>query len=859
MDAPTVGRDDELTQAVSDVAAGRGLLITGDAGVGKSHLLRQVVARVRDDHHVTELVGHDSSRHIPFGAVAHLLAKHAPAHRGLLLAALRRSVVSSTGRTALLVVDDVDRVDDESLSLVLSLAGTADATVVAACRGESLGDERLADLWRDGLLQRRTVGPLDRPDTQRLAAELLGGPASQALVTRLWHATRGNPLFLQELILAGLESGAIRQAGHYHDLDAALTPGDTLSDLVALRLHDLSAEDASALALVALTEPVDVRVLDDLAVADELATLERRRLVEVRPDGAGRGDRIFASVSHPLIGEVVRASLGHFERQRLLERVVATSHRAEPRDALRLATWLLEVGRPPDPDLALRAARVALARFDHDTTARLATSVEPATTESLVLLARARAGRGQTGDAVADLERAIELARDDTARLRAVSAMIEVLGLLGGDLTMANERLTDAIASTDDPSGRRALRVRALVVAGLGGRFADALAMSEELQAGELEPSVEAHGLMALTLAQAMTGRLDRVWARLDRADVLAEDLRLTEPYLREQVGLNRVLAFQAGARLDDAHHLVDEVLGAAVERRPPAPWLFIDAPTALHTGDLVKAARRTAESHELLVAADPLGVRGIAAALAAVVAGMRGRPTVNAWIRRAEEVQRQDEVRITCWLALGAAWARAWEGDPVAGAKLARRGGEDAIAGEHLVWGAIVLHGATRLGQPEAVVDLFEQLDEAGPLAALLARHTRASADRDPNALAGVGADCEQVGAWAVATDAWATRAELLGTESSTGARATVRAHELARRCPGLRSWPLQEVASPVTDRQHQVGRLAAAGHESRHIADRLGVATKTVDNHLQRLYATLDLAGRHELESAFPTDGAP
>lgn len=273
MDAPTVRRQDELTQAVQDVATGRGLLVTGEAGVNKSHLLRQVVARVRDDRHVTDLVGHDSSRHIPFGTVAHLLDEHAPEHRGLLLAALRRAVTGPTGQGTLLPVDDVDRVDDDTLSLVLSLANTDDAIVVATCRTSSLADERLADLWRDGLLQRRPVDPLDRADTKRLASEMLGGPPTRrALVTRLWHAVRGNPLFLRELILAGRESGAIRQAGDYHDLDGVLTPGDTLSDLVAFRLHDLAAKEASALALVALAEPVDVLVLDDLATRTTSAT-----------------------------------------------------------------------------------------------------------------------------------------------------------------------------------------------------------------------------------------------------------------------------------------------------------------------------------------------------------------------------------------------------------------------------------------------------------------------------------------------------------------------------------------------------------------------------------------------------------
>ena len=51
------------------------------------------------------------------------------------------------------------------------------------------------------------------------------------------------------------------------------------------------------------------------------------------------------------------------------------------------------------------------------------------------------------------------------------------------------------------------------------------------------------------------------------------------------------------------------------------------------------------------------------------------------------------------------------------------------------------------------------------------------------------------------------------------------------------------------LTDRERQIARLAANGVPSREIADQLYISTRTVENHLQRVYAKLGVTGRAEL----------
>jgi DNA-binding CsgD family transcriptional regulator len=70
--------------------------------------------------------------------------------------------------------------------------------------------------------------------------------------------------------------------------------------------------------------------------------------------------------------------------------------------------------------------------------------------------------------------------------------------------------------------------------------------------------------------------------------------------------------------------------------------------------------------------------------------------------------------------------------------------------------------------------------------------------------------------------------------------------------RCATART-PLlvnDEVAELLTSREREVV-LLAAHHSSRHIAERLGLEVRTVDNHLARAYAKLGISSRAEVRA--------
>lgn len=51
------------------------------------------------------------------------------------------------------------------------------------------------------------------------------------------------------------------------------------------------------------------------------------------------------------------------------------------------------------------------------------------------------------------------------------------------------------------------------------------------------------------------------------------------------------------------------------------------------------------------------------------------------------------------------------------------------------------------------------------------------------------------------------------------------------------------------LTPREREVALLAAAGHASRRIADRLNLSVRTVDNYLGRVYVKLGVTSRADL----------
>ena len=847
-----IGRDRECASINAHLDAGRGVLLIGDPGVGKSFLARRL-ATVRAGQ-VEMISGTIPARAIAFGAVAQLLG---PIAAEATEAVVMQQIVDRLERFVddggLVVVDDIDLLDDASRAVVSLLSGRV--ALLATARSDESTDPFVVGLWKDQRLQRIDIGPVDRDASDTIVEMSVGGAIDDALALELWRRAAGNPLLIRELCSAGIGSGAIE-----HSSDAScwtlvgeLRGGRRIVDLIRSRLDELDDDLAAGLLAVVLLDPLALDLADRMCRSASLDELARRRLIVETTFG----DQVAFRPAHPIVTEAVLASASPGRLDRLADDIAAAEASSlSPGDARKVSTALLLAGRDPGPATATSGATAALAAFDYaqaEQLARVATSGDGALASAdrftaRLLLGRALAGLGRIEEATTELERATALATDRPQRTEAVQALAELLMFPAARPHEAIDRLTQLLDDIGGDGDTSSIRLQLALAYGVVDelRTADRLA-SELVNDPLLPPPALLPAMMVHTLARSISGQVDGLDAALDRGDELAHEFQTSQPLARDQLALNRVLTAHARADVSTSARLVAAARdGDDFDDRMQGPWFYIDLPALVLRGDLAAAVADSERSITLHRLSDPVGTLPMALALGGVVHAMSGDvATARALLDEAVGVGAEHQIRCRVWLAFAESWMQALDGDLTGAASTAAEAGRVAIDAWHSVWGAITAHAAVRYGEPALVRDLLGGLD-AGPLVKLLGDHANAD-----NAAA-VGKRATQLGEHglhAVAAEAWASIALADDADPLERTVAAMRSVRLGERCDGLRSPLLMQVESPLSPRQREIAERAATGRTSRDIADELFVSTKTVDNHLQAIYRTLGISSRAEL----------
>ncbi|PVZ12055.1 helix-turn-helix transcriptional regulator [Actinomycetospora cinnamomea] len=357
-----------------DRARGAGALtvvVTGDAGAGKSRLVRGLAARVEDDGGVVVSgAAVDVGEQLPLWPVATGLRRllrapddAPPAVRaagaaleqsreelaallepgpatavsgGHLLELVRRVLVDlAAAAPVLLVVDDLHWADRTTRELLVSLvAHLADepVLVVATARSDALDPAHplrrmLPELARDRAVRMLELAPLPRDAVEEIVRDEGGDDDLAALV---WHRSGGNAFIVAETMAAVSEGAA-----------DGLSPG--LRGLVLGRLAGLSRPAQTVVAALSLgEEPVAHRLLAAVVALPEddlLAAL--REAAEAAMVVVDHGEAY--ALRHGLLRDVVAAELMPGERRSLHRRYAL---------ALEEATD----GGDPDPAVTLRRA-----------------------------------------------------------------------------------------------------------------------------------------------------------------------------------------------------------------------------------------------------------------------------------------------------------------------------------------------------------------------------------------------------------------------------------------------------------------------------------------------------------------------
>lgn len=864
---PLAARDGELAAVVGAVRRGASVVLVGEPGVGKTRLLRAALAELEQTGEPVWLVD------APHGTD--------PDRPGSLLVTLAAHV-DARERPVVLGIDDAHLLESGSAAMVHHLVATGRVRLIAAvCSGE-YQHRGVSRLWLERLAERFDLAEFGENEVHTMVRARLGGSVDAATLTRLHRLTRGNALYLCELVGHALTEGTFGCDEGVWRWSGQVTSGSRLADLVRLRLAELEPDEVELVTMVALAEPLeaDLPVVAELSAAAE--SLNRRRIVVA--DGTGR--RVALRLNYPLYSEVLVDSLPELTARRLRVRLAAAIERTGLRrhtDLPRAVRLRLDAGQLPAPADLIEAAQRAADTCDVEFVerlCRLAVAVrEPALARARIepLLARALTGQGRHAEAEEVFRRHHDRAQ---AQLPADVVRSRALNLAGGlgQIEQAEALLADAQAAAHPDEAATLPATRAIVWL-FADRVPPALTLMRSAIAGERADSPlvrEALPLMALARTELgdAAGALHLLDVHAGALDRWADRHWLPHQLATAHACLALGRSTQSAAALREVHTRLTQTGGRTV-------WNPL---AVLVEARHLRLCGQAGEALELLRRACGSGAGPPDAV---------GGPYVRAWLRaqlagalaetgaHAEAILGIAAARALCGPDGGLAVVRGWvaieeivvfahAGDRSKAVALALQWADTLLAAGRVTRAVEVLHVAARVGVARAAAARCAALVArigAQDVAHVRSAHVQALADGNGDALLEVSRRFAQAGLLPLAAEA-ALQAAVAHEERGEHRRGRLvrrRAADLAARCQGpLPPWvcaeaeagapatPADGLAVPggeLTPREREVAGFAAVGLSNREIASRLVVSVRTVENHLQRVYGKLGVLRRTDL----------
>ena len=824
---------------------GRIALIRGEAGIGKTSVVRALTRRLAVQAHVLWGSCDDLLAPRPLGPIVDMSFEE-PRLVDALTADDANSVLSTLMelftralRPTVAVFEDVHWADGATLDLLTSLGRRIDRThtlLVMTFREKIPAGHQLGVVLGDlpkSFVENIELGPLSREAVRRLAGD-------EDLANRVWGLSDGNPFLVTELLR--------------HTQDEVST---SVTDTINSQVMRLTAKGER---LVKLTSVVPGRL--ELGLLDEIDPGLRESIGEAEDAGLLELTADALTFRHELARTAVESALTEPLRRELHREMLAAGERLGL-DSARLAH---HARLAVDVDAMVRwlpdAARQAAARLSHREVITLMKALEPhlemlpvdvradlmelwaaeeqfADGEGLQHAMTAVALRRQLGDASgvgiglvrasrsawagADFVRAAELAEEAVAVLEHVGgedlalayAQLARVALQNLDGELGLQFSEQALALAPGPSQARAL---ALTIAGAcknimsypdgsemlveAADIAESLGLAWELQRARGNLIETALSAKDVEQAQLLNGRAltsvdhdigTSLWSVMMAANISAAigDYEAAEQALNELVDSDRLPAslrwFSAGALTKVLVRRGAAEAGSAVKR------LWDRAPAFGQMQDLVQAATVSAEYHWVFRQRDDLAAQRSLEIFEHATAGRDqwaiGELALWLWLDGHLDAIPDQAAPPVRWLGDNQ-WERAAEW-------FADRG----VPFEHAV--------ALSLGGPDARLEALRVAQRIG---------ARALAARLRNELRADGV-----------------------TGIPRGPRQATRGSPLG-----------------LTPRQDEVLMLLAEGLANAEIADRLFISLRTVENHVSAILAKLGVANRDEALAVAAEDGA-
>ena len=911
-----LGRDAEraaIERLLADARVGTSgvLIVSGEAGIGKSALLAHAVAHAGDMLVLTAR-GVEGEASIPFAGLLELLrpvTEHIDAlpapQAGAIRAALalgpgvsgERLVIGAAtlgilaaaadARPLCVLVDDAQWLDQPSAEAVLFAARRLLADPVAIIVG--VRDAGASAFGAAGLPSLELTG-LDLGASEALLARERAGAVPPGGAERLFRATGGNPLALIEL------------AGEAESVAASLVAGPlpiatTVERAFAGRIALLSEGARRSLLVVAASSTADLGVI---AQAGRLLDVDVGALHEAEAAGLVDVSDGRIEFRHPLVRSAIHSAADPAERRAAHGALAHTL--SEERHADERAWHLGAAAFGPDEAAAGALARAAGRARDRGAYAAAALTAERAARLSAGEEARGRllleaasnawvAGQGE--HAVALLDEAGQLALEGGVAI-GIAHLRGHVALARGDAMHARAVFRDAAErAKGDPRRAALLWAEASYASFYAGRMEPMLEDARAACAAcATLPAEDAGGVeactaqLALGMALVFCGAGDEGPGALRAAIAMPGYAALLDgPPLMWRWALDAPL-FLREART--ARGAFERAITAARERGAAgalAPLLYLLARDAATTDRWPEARARYHQSAEL---AHDTGQQGEECAALSGLAWLEAREGREESCRR--HAAEALELAQRYGRGLYEAWALAALGD------LELASGRPADAVDRLTDMSAALE---RLGIADVDLSPAPELAEAlvhcgrGEEAAGIAAAYRrqAAAKGQPWALAraaraeGLVAGDDAFAAWFEQALRWheatpdtfeRARSELAYGERLRRvrrrgeARAHLRAAHAAFEHLGAEPWAerarLELAASgetarrrdpstldDLTPRELQIALDLAGGLTTREAAAKLYLSPKTIEYHLRSIYRKLAIASRAELTEAF------
>lgn len=828
-----------LGSLVDEARAGRGrvALIMGEAGIGKTSVVKRFAADL-DEAHVLWGGCDDLMAARPLGPLWDMSFDE-PDLEEALVSGERQTpfrtileLLSRALRPTVMVFEDVHWADEATLDLIRFVGRRIERThgvlILTYRDGEVAGNDplrvTLGDLSHD-VVERIPLAPLSEEGVSELAGEGVDARA-------LWEVTGGNPFFVSEALASARDDVPLSIR------DAVNARVQRLSD-DARDLVELTSVSPSRIELVLVND-----VLKDVTAA--IAECEEAGILEV----AGGALRF----RHELARKAVEGDLPVIERRRLNRACLASCerlgfdlslcahHAREAEDAEAIVRILPTAARRASEleshNEAVTTLRALEPYLDRMTPEQLADHYDHWSYEEYL-------ASSQRLD-LAEKATAIRRDLDDSTALANSLLIASRIAWVGADRGLAVEYAEEAASVLGEVGGEdQAMPYSVLSQLAMVGGFRDeALSWGEKALelAGEDDSRVRAHALNNIGSVKMMHDPEDGVKDLIESRNVAA---RLGLVHEETRACANLAWFYLLAHQLDEAEKWIDAAAAAVGDSEMPSMESYIRAEKAWWhemRGEWNEAetigsnVERTSSFLPALMVVGPILAR---------VSGRRGPAQVEADLSEAIELaERSGEGH-----RLGPAYAvlaeYSWLGFEVSGRQLAR-------AREVMEW--CLEHGAVApasdIGQWLVLGGHLDQL----PQSAL-----------EPHLFL-----CE--GEWAQAASWWEDRGlpyeqavalshgdvdaqlEALGILDDLGAGPLATRVRNQLQDAGVKGVPrgpqkaTQENPLGLTARQTEVLELLTEGLTNSEIADQLFISTRTVDHHVSAILANLGVSDRHE-----------